>query len=44
MAFFLSGLALVAIAIGGIQSNAGPFGAQQVSGLGPSAVQTYFNW
>ncbi|KAL5018767.1 hypothetical protein ScPMuIL_004489 [Solemya velum] len=44
MAFFLVGLALIIIGIGGMQSNLGPFGAQQVRDLGPSTVQTFFNW
>ncbi|XP_046556904.1 LOW QUALITY PROTEIN: solute carrier family 15 member 4-like [Haliotis rubra] len=42
--FFLGGLAFVAIGTGGIKANVGPFGAQQVEGLGEAAVQSFFNW
>ncbi|XP_076074028.1 solute carrier family 15 member 4-like [Mytilus galloprovincialis] len=41
---FLSSLVLIAIGTGGIKSNVGPFGAQQVENLGPKAVQSFFNW
>ncbi|XP_071129733.1 solute carrier family 15 member 4-like isoform X1 [Mytilus edulis] len=42
--FFLSSLVLIAIGTGGIKSNVGPFGAQQVENLGPKAVQSFFSW
>ncbi|XP_052070570.1 solute carrier family 15 member 4-like [Mytilus californianus] len=42
--FFLTSLVLIAIGTGGIKSNVGPFGAQQVENLGPQAVQSFFNW
>lgn len=42
--FFFFGLVFIAIGTGGIKANVGPFGAQQVSNLGPDAVQSFFNW
>ncbi|GFN96362.1 solute carrier family 15 member 4-like [Plakobranchus ocellatus] len=41
---YIGGLGLVAIGTGGIKSNVGPFGAQQVEDLGRDAVQVFFNW
>lgn len=42
--FYIGGLSLVAIGTGGIKSNVGPFGAQQVEDMGAEAVQVFFNW
>ncbi|RUS83662.1 hypothetical protein EGW08_008568 [Elysia chlorotica] len=42
--FYIGGLSLVAIGTGGIKSNVGPFGAQQVEDMGQDAVQVFFNW
>ena len=42
--FYIGGLCLVAIGTGGIKSNVGPFGAQQVEDMGRDAVQIFFNW
>ena len=36
---YLIGLILVSIGTGGIKSNVSPFGAEQLSSLGPSAIQ-----
>ncbi|XP_046859137.1 solute carrier family 15 member 4-like [Xenia sp. Carnegie-2017] len=41
---YLIGLILVSIGTGGIKSNVSPFGAEQLSSLGPSAIQAFFNW
>ncbi|XP_046859133.1 solute carrier family 15 member 4-like isoform X2 [Xenia sp. Carnegie-2017] len=41
---YLTGLILVSIGTGGIKSNVSPFGAEQLSSLGPSAIQAFFNW
>ncbi|OWF40362.1 solute carrier family 15 member 4-like [Mizuhopecten yessoensis] len=43
-AYFFLGLTFVAIGTGGIKANVGPYGAQQVTDLGPEAVQSFFNW
>ena len=42
--FFMLALALIAIGTGGIKSNAGPFGAQQLADLGEGPVKSFFNW
>lgn len=42
--FFGVSLLLVAIGTGGIKSNVGPFGAQQLEDLGDSAIRSFFNW
>ncbi|XP_071952206.1 solute carrier family 15 member 4-like [Antedon mediterranea] len=42
--FYIFGLCLIAIGTGGIKSNVGPFGAQQLEDLGEGAIQTFFNW
>ncbi|XP_071506265.1 solute carrier family 15 member 4-like [Diadema antillarum] len=42
--FFIFALLAVAVGTGGIKSNVGPFGAQQMSDAGEEAVQTFFNW
>ncbi|XP_071808235.1 solute carrier family 15 member 4-like [Asterias amurensis] len=42
--FFICGLTLIAIGTGGIKSNVGPFGAQQLDDLGEGAVKSFFNW
>ncbi|XP_063969040.1 solute carrier family 15 member 4-like [Lytechinus pictus] len=42
--FFVFGLLLVSMGTGGIKSNVGPFGAQQMEDLGEGAVQTFFYW
>ncbi|GFS20755.1 solute carrier family 15 member 4-like, partial [Elysia marginata] len=41
---YIGGLCLVAVGTGGIKSNVGPFGAQQVEDMGADAVQVFFNW
>ena len=38
-AVYITGLFLVALGTGGIKSNVAPFGAEQVSNLGPHAIQ-----
>ncbi|XP_022104743.1 solute carrier family 15 member 4-like [Acanthaster planci] len=42
--FFLFGIAIIAIGTGGIKSNVGPFGAQQLDDLGEGPVKSFFNW
>ncbi|XP_022090070.1 solute carrier family 15 member 4-like [Acanthaster planci] len=42
--FFLFGIAIIAVGTGGIKSNVGPFGAQQLDDKGEGAVKTFFNW
>ncbi|XP_038060271.1 solute carrier family 15 member 4-like [Patiria miniata] len=42
--FFLFSLAVIAIGTGGIKSNVGPFGAQQLDDLGEGPVKSFFNW
>ena len=36
---YITGLVLVAFGTGGIKANVSPFGAEQVSNLGPHAIQ-----
>ncbi|XP_076446957.1 solute carrier family 15 member 4-like [Babylonia areolata] len=43
-ALFLSSLVFIAIGTGGIKSNVGPFGAQQLQEQGEAAVKSFFNW
>ncbi|XP_071129676.1 solute carrier family 15 member 4-like isoform X1 [Mytilus edulis] len=43
-ALFFSSLVFITIGSGGIKSNIGPLGAQQVECLGTPAVQSFFNW
>ncbi|XP_033123110.1 solute carrier family 15 member 4-like [Anneissia japonica] len=42
--FYIFALSLIAVGTGGIKSNVGPFGAQQLEDLGEGAIQTFFNW
>lgn len=42
--YFGIALFLVAIGTGGIKSNVGPFGAQQLEELGEGAIRSFFNW
>ncbi|XP_038060134.1 solute carrier family 15 member 4-like [Patiria miniata] len=42
--FFMFSLAVIAIGTGGIKSNVGPFGAQQLDDLGEGPVKSFFNW
>ncbi|XP_022099272.1 solute carrier family 15 member 4-like [Acanthaster planci] len=42
--FFLFSIAVIAIGTGGIKSNVGPFGAQQLDDLGEGPVKSFFNW
>lgn len=42
--FFGVSLLLVAFGTGGIKSNVGPFGAQQLEDLGDGAIRSFFNW
>ncbi|EDO33176.1 predicted protein, partial [Nematostella vectensis] len=37
-------LVVIAFGTGGIKANVSPFGADQVQGKGPRAVQKFFNW
>ncbi|VDI82765.1 proton-dependent oligopeptide transporter, POT family [Mytilus galloprovincialis] len=43
-ALFGSSLVFITIGSGGIKSNIGPLGAEQVECLGSPAVQSFFNW
>ena len=44
--FFIIALVFIAMGTGGIKSNIGPFGAQQLedAGMGPEAIQSFFSW
>ncbi|CAC5373165.1 SLC15A3_4 [Mytilus coruscus] len=44
IALFISSLVFITIGSGGIKSNIGPLGAQQVECLGTLAVQSFFIW
>ncbi|EDV27429.1 uncharacterized protein TRIADDRAFT_12575, partial [Trichoplax adhaerens] len=43
-AFYIGGLAFIAIGTGGIKSNVSPFGADQLKDSGPLLIQRFFSW
>ena len=42
--YFFMALVFVGMGTGGIKTNVGPFGAEQIEQYGEAAVRSFFNW